>query len=70
MGWRNSVPLRYGVTIRQNNQKGLQSYMNALKLGNLTTIPEIYKAADIKFDFSRAYIKELMGFVKEEYARI
>lgn len=59
--WRN---------YKQNNQKGLQSYMNALKLGNLTTIPEIYKAADIKFDFSRAYIKELMDFVKEEYARI
>ncbi len=59
--WRN---------YKKNNQKGLQSYLNALKLGNLTTIPEIYKAADIKFDFSRAYIKELMGFVKEEYARI
>jgi oligoendopeptidase F len=59
--WRN---------YKQNKQKGLQSYMRALKLGNLTTIPEIYKAADIKFDFSRVYIKELMDFVKEEYAKI
>lgn len=59
--WRN---------YKRNKQQGLQGYMNALKLGNLTTIPEIYKAANIKFDFSRAYIKELMDFVKEEMAKI
>lgn len=59
--WRN---------YKRNNKEGLQGYMNALKLGNLTTIPEIYKAANIKFDFSRAYIKELMDFVKEEMAKI
>ena len=59
--WRN---------YKLDKQKGLEGYMNALKLGNLTTIPEIYKAANIKFDFSRKYIKELMGFVKEEFAKI
>ncbi len=59
--WRN---------YKRDNQKGLADYMDALKLGNLTTIPEIYKAANIKFDFSRAYIKELMDFVKEEFAKI
>jgi oligoendopeptidase F len=59
--WRN---------YKKDKQKGMQGYMNALKLGNLTTIPEIYKAADIKFDFSRAYIKELMDFVKEEFRKI
>ncbi len=59
--WRN-----YKV----NKQKGLEGYMNALKLGNLTTIPEIYRAANIKFDFSKAYIRELMDFVREEFAKI
>ncbi len=59
--WRN---------YKLDKQKGLEGYMNALKLGNLTTIPEIYKAANIKFDFSKAYIKELMDFVKEEFAKI
>jgi oligoendopeptidase F len=59
--WRN---------YKHNKQKGLQGYMNALKLGNLTTIPEIYKAADIRFDFSKAYIKELMDFVREELAKV
>lgn len=57
--WRN---------YKLNNQKGLQGYMSALKLGNLNTIPEIYAAAHIRFDFSRAYIKELMDFVKGELA--
>lgn len=55
--WRN---------YRQNKQKGLEGYMNALKLGYMKSIPEVYKAANIKFDFSRAYIKELMEFVKKE----
>lgn len=59
--WRN---------YKLNKQKGLEGYMNALKLGNLTTIPEIYRAANIKFDFSKAYIRELMDFVREEFAKI
>jgi len=59
--WRN---------YKRDKKKGLQGYMNALKLGNLTTIPEIYKAADIKFDFSRPYIKELMDFIREEFSKI
>lgn len=59
--WRN---------YKLNNQKGLQGYMNALKLGNLNTIPEIYAAAGIRFDFSKAYIKELMDFVRTELASI
>jgi oligoendopeptidase F len=55
--WRN---------YRNNPQAGLKGYMNALSLGYMKTIPEIYAAAGIKFDFSRAYIKELMDFVRGE----
>jgi oligoendopeptidase F len=44
--------------------------MNALKLGYLRSIPEIYKAANIRFDFSRDYIKELVAFVRKELAQI
>ncbi len=51
---------------KENPQKGLRGYMEALRLGYTATIPEIYRAAGIKFDFSRAYIKELMQFVKDE----
>ena len=59
--WRN---------FRNDNQKGLQGYLNALKLGYMRTIPEIYEAAGIKFDFSSAYIKELMEFVRSEIKKI
>ena len=55
--WRN---------YKQDAQKGIDGYLNALKLGYTTTIGEIYEAANIKFDFSRAYIAELMNFVKTE----
>jgi oligoendopeptidase F len=51
---------------RENAKKGLEGYMNALKLGYTATIPEIYSAAGIRFDFSREYIRELIGFVQTE----
>lgn len=55
--WRN---------YRVDPKKGLQAYQNALKLGNLRTIPEVYQTADVRFDFSREYILELMQFVRKE----
>lgn len=58
--WRN---------YRQQKKKGLEGYLRALRLGNLKTIPEIYAAGGIRFDFSRPYIRELMQFVGEELTR-
>ncbi len=51
---------------KEDKQKGLEGYMNALKLGNLKTIPQVYAAANIKFDFSSNYIQELIDFVRLE----
>lgn len=51
---------------RQNPTQAIQNYTNALKLGYTKTIGEIYKTAGIEFDFSRAYVRELVLFVKEE----
>lgn len=59
--WRN---------FRKDRKAGLEGYQNALKLGYMKSIPEIYKAANIKFDFSRAYIKELIDFVRTELDKI
>ncbi|UII24517.1 M3 family oligoendopeptidase [Fulvivirga maritima] len=55
---------------KEDNQKGLEGYINALKLGYTRSIPEVYEAANIKFDFSKSYIKELISFVKDEIALI
>jgi oligoendopeptidase F len=51
---------------RQNPEKGLEGYLNALKLGYTRTIPEIYKAGNIEFNFSKNYISELVAFVNQE----
>ncbi|CAN5186108.1 M3 family oligoendopeptidase [soil metagenome] len=55
---------------RENKEKGLQSYFNALKLGYTKSIPEVYEAARVKFNFSKSYINELISFIKEELSRI
>ncbi|GCC52939.1 M3 family oligoendopeptidase [Chryseotalea sanaruensis] len=53
-----------------DKKKGLEGYQNALKLGYTRSIPEVYKAANIRFDFSKAYIQELMDFVKTELSKL
>jgi oligoendopeptidase F len=56
--WRN---------YKQDPKLALENYKKALSLGYTKTIPELYKAAGIKFDFSPDYVKELADFVKKEY---
>ena len=48
---------------RQNPGKALDNYCSALALGGTRTLPELYKAAGLDFDFSPAKIKGLMEFV-------
>jgi oligoendopeptidase F len=55
---------------KENPEKGLQQYMDALKLGYTKTIKEIYETAGIKFDFSAGYVKDLAEFVKSELEKI
>ncbi len=55
---------------RENKTQALNNYVQALSLGNTKTLPELYKAAGIKFDFSPAYVKELADFVKAEIEKI
>ena len=55
---------------KENPEKGLQQYINALKLGYTKTIKEIYQTAGIKFDFSASYVKELAAFVKGEMEKV
>lgn len=55
---------------KTNPEKGLQDYLNALKLGYTRTIKEIYETAGIEFDFSAAYVKELAEFLKDELGKV
>lgn len=55
---------------KENPVKAVLEYMDALKLGYTKSIPEIYTAAGIKFDFSEEYIRGLVSFMKEELANL
>ena len=55
---------------KENPARGLESYLNALKLGYKRSIPEVYEAADIRFDFSKEYIRELIAFLREELDKV
>jgi len=51
---------------KQNPEKAVANYVNALSLGGTKTLPELFKSAGLQFDFSPAAIKDLMEFVKTE----
>ena len=51
---------------KKNKEKALSNYIQALSLGGTRTLPELYDAAGLKFNFSKEHIKELMAFVSAE----
>jgi oligoendopeptidase F len=55
--WRN---------YKQNKAKAVEDYKKALSLGYTKTIPEMYETAGVSFDFSAAYVNELMTFLNKE----
>ena len=59
--WRN---------YKNNPEKALDAYEAALKLGYTKSIPEIYRAAGIEFNFSQEYVNELATFVKNELEKL
>jgi oligoendopeptidase F len=51
---------------KNNKEQALDNYINALSKGGMLTLPELYKAAGLEFNFSPDHINELMTFVKQE----
>ena len=51
---------------KQNKTATLENYIKALSLGGTKTLPELYQAAGLQFNFSGDYIKKLMEFVRNE----
>ena len=56
--------------LRHDKDLALNNYMKALQLGGTKTLPELYEAAGLKFNFSPDYISELMLFVKKELEKL
>ncbi len=59
--WRN---------YKLNPEKALNQYKNSLSEGYLKTLPELYKIAGVKFDFSSENVSELVKFVTEEQSKL
>ena len=54
------------MQFKNNSEIALDNYCTALSLGATKTLPDLYAAAGLKFDFSPGQIKVLMEFVKKE----
>ena len=55
---------------KQNKDMAIENYCKALSMGGTKTLPELYKAAGLEFDFSPSKIKGLMDFVKQEMDKL
>jgi oligoendopeptidase F len=51
---------------KKSPETAVNNYITALDLGATRTLPELFKAAGLQFDFSPEYISGLMQFVKQE----
>jgi oligoendopeptidase F len=51
---------------KENKQQAIENYIKGLSLGGTKTLPELYAAAGLAFDFSPETIKELMDMVRLE----
>ncbi|HYC39712.1 MAG TPA: M3 family oligoendopeptidase [Chitinophagaceae bacterium] len=51
---------------KENRDRAIENYLNALRLGGTKTLPELFAAAGLPFDLSPARIEGLMRFVQAE----
>ena len=51
---------------KENPEKALNNYINALSLGGTKTLPILYQNAGIEFGFNKNNINRLMRFIKKE----
>jgi oligoendopeptidase F len=62
--------LQLWLAYRKDPGKALADYRNALRLGGKRPLPELFKAAGLKFDFTRATLEPLMAAIGEELDRL
>jgi oligoendopeptidase F len=55
---------------KKNPTAALENYLQALSLGGTRTLPQLFEAAGLSFDFSGPRISQLMQFVKAELDQI
>ncbi len=55
---------------RKNTEQALDNYIMALRLGGMRTLPELYEAAGLAFDFSPDQVERLIRGVREELDKL
>jgi len=55
---------------KQSPEAAINNYITALDLGGTQTLPDLFRAAGLEFDFSPGHISGLMTFVKQELDEI
>lgn len=55
---------------KENPKTAVEDYKKALSLGSSKSLPEVYAAAGIQFNFSEDMIKELMEFAYDELQKL
>jgi len=58
------------MQFRENKKQALDNYCRALSFGGTRTLPELYAAAGIEFNFTPQKIKGLMEFVHAEMEKL
>ena len=54
------------MQFKKNKQAALNNYIQALSLGGTKTLPQLFEAAELKFDLSPAHVSNLMSFVHDQ----
>jgi oligoendopeptidase F len=54
------------MQFKKNKETALNNYIQALSFGGTKTLPGLFEAAGLNFDFSPGYVSELMSFVHDE----
>ncbi len=55
---------------QQDAKQALRQYQEALTLGGTRTLPELFEAAGLRFDFTRSTLEPLIAAVMEELAKL
>ena len=58
------------MQFKKDKNTALNNYIQALSLGGTLTLPQLFKNAGLKFDFSSKYVSELMSFVHNEMKQL
>ncbi len=62
--------LQLWLAYRNDPGKALSAYRSALRLGGKRPLPELFEAAGLKFDFTRATLEPLMAAISDELDRL